>query len=164
MRDISDGLVEGYCTPGTNISLGKANLQNPPTWWEGYAGGNYGGCGWFLTTNLGLRVNSTGSACTGAIPHSYFATRINQTPSDDGAWTLRTAVACHMYLNVKPWQSTAAPADYQGDYSGSGAFWRYSAKDTNWVMARIPAGSPGVVYTWVFVNADCLVQPPTNPA
>lgn len=151
----------GNCISGNSIDISSGVASE---WQGGYAYGNFNGCGWVQLAN-GLDpasgyANNCGSR---TYAETYFANKVNVSPSDDGAPVPILNRGCETWGNVRPWVLGATGGnDKLGDLSGSQTqfFYRYLSKNNNWVLGRIQLGPDAQNQSkWGFVQRGCVGEP-----
>lgn len=154
LRNVPDQYVMGWCLSGTPIDLQRAGTNG----YQGWAYGNFDGCGWIYVTHIGSPQSGYNHSCTTSTPESAFMMFRNITPSGDGTPVTVKSGGCAAYLNTKPQSNGSVGLDQIASIaSGSTVRWRYRTRQGSFVMV---GGHPD--YDWVFVPWACVPQPPAS--
>jgi hypothetical protein len=127
-------------------------------WQGGYGKGGYQNCGWFLLAN-GLNQGGTFNNNCGntTFAESYFAQNVNISPADDGEPVPILRSDCNIWLNVKPWSSTAAPSTTFNTLNPATDTFRYRYRTkSEYVLGRWERNGASTYYNWGFVRNTCV--------
>ena len=152
LRNVPDGFTMGWCRPGWPIDLSRASTAG----YQGWAYGNYNGCGWIYATHIGSPQSGWSHNCTASTPESAFMIHKNQSPSNDGAPVTVKSGGCTAFLNTRPWAFGGATDQVTGIPAGQQVFYRYLTRNDQYVMVR---RTNDATYPWVFVPKACVPQP-----
>lgn len=149
LRNVPDGFVMGWCRSGWPIDLERASANG----YQGWAYGNYDGCGWIYATHIGSAQPGYTHSCLQSTPESAFMQKKNLSPSQDGAGVDVKAGGCRAFLNVRPWNGGPVNDEVDPIAENSRVYWRYLSRDGGYVMLRRDTGYP---YTWGGCPANCV--------
>jgi hypothetical protein len=169
LRNQPWGYVIGNCIGGVSFDYSRPDTNGDQL--DGYAYGNYRGCGW---TNGTLNYLNTGisNTCTTSKAVDTFMSAWDglngQTGGGTGVGT-KSGSSCQEFQNAQPWNTTSGAngVDPTGRYIGGAGqtttvYWRYVSKDGNWVMIDDQAAGAAGKPDWVFVAKACLASPLPN--
>lgn len=156
LRNVPDGFTMGWCRNGWPIDLQRSSTTS----YQGWAYGNYDGCGWIYAMHIGSPQAGYGHSCTASTNESDFMSWKNLPGGSSTPTTVLTHGACPAYLNTRPW-AAGGLTDPVGTIPSTGLIqWRYRTRSANAYMVYTSAISQG----WVFVPASCFALPATRYA
>ena len=162
LRRRANSYVLGWCTQGMHIDISSTVITQG--WQGGYGEGWYAHCGWFLLQN-GLDAGGVWDHNCGNTTYaeSDFATKVNVTPTDDGTPVTIQRSDCHIWRNIKPWQTSAEPSTWYNvlDPTTDEFRWRYRSK-SGMVLGHWLRNGGDTYYNWGFVDSTCVAAPPSS--
>jgi hypothetical protein len=154
LRNVPDGFVMGWCRNGWPIDLNRPH----PSGYQGWAYGNYDGCGWIYAMHIGSAQTGWGHTCTASTNQADFMSYKNLPNGSSTPTQVSSHGTCAAYLNTRPW-AAGGLTDYVGTIpSASLIEWRYRTRSANAYMVRTPA----ISQNWVFVPVSCFPLPATR--
>lgn len=155
LRNVPDGFAMGWCRNGWPIDLNRPSTAG----YQGWAYGNYDGCGWIYAQNIGSAQSGWGHSCTASTNQADFISYKNLPNGSTTPTTVSTHGTCQAYLNTRPW-AAGGLIDPVGSPIPSTSLiqWRYRTRSANAYMVWTSAVSQG----WVFVPVSCFPLPATR--
>lgn len=162
LRRRANSFVLGWCTAGMHIDISSTVITQG--WQGGFGEGGYANCGWFLLANGLTQGGAFDHNCGNTtFAESYFAQNVNVSPADDGAAVPILRSDCSIWLNVKPWSSTASPSTTFNTLNPATDTFRYRYRTkSDYVLGHWLRNGADTYYNWGFVRNTCVGDPATR--